>query len=66
MSTNLYRTLRFVSDIQLVPLKQARLLSMIPDEDLTFKNVSLDLDSYGLKIDDKVEDIYKKYFAKHT
>jgi dsRNA-specific ribonuclease len=57
MSTNLHKTLCFISDIQLVPLRQARLLAMIPDADLTF-NLSLDLDSYGFRITDRVSDIY--------
>jgi dsRNA-specific ribonuclease len=36
MSTNLFKTLEFISDIQLVPLKQARLLDIFPDKDLLF------------------------------
>jgi hypothetical protein len=68
MSTNLYRTLKFISDIQLVPLKQARLLGeLFPDEDLTFKIAHYDLDQFGFEINDCVSQIYTKYYAyRHT
>ena len=61
MSTNLYKTLRFISDIQLVPLQQARLLEIFPDEELLL-DLKLDLDSYGFQIEDSVSTVYKKYF----
>ena len=65
MSTNLFRTLRFISDIQLVPLKQARLLDIFPDKKLMF-NLSDDLDIYRFSISDTVKEIYKKYFKVHN
>ena len=36
LSNNLYKTLKWISDIKLVPLKEANLLSYYPDENLTF------------------------------
>mmetsp|Transcript_18562 Transcript_18562/g.24964 ORF Transcript_18562/g.24964 Transcript_18562/m.24964 type:complete len:92 (+) Transcript_18562:1344-1619(+) len=46
LSNNLFKTLKWLSDIRLVPMEQAKLLSIYPDEDLTFHLCS-DLDSYG-------------------
>jgi len=67
MSTNLYQTLKFISDIQLVPLKQARLLSeLFPDENLTFGIKDNDLDGFGFEIDDTVSVIYDKYFSYYS
>jgi dsRNA-specific ribonuclease len=45
MSTNLFTTLQFISDIQLVPLKQARLLHIFPNEDLLLR-LHDDLDAF--------------------
>ena len=45
LSNNLYKTLKWLSDIRLVPMEQASLLGVYPDEDLTFR-LSGDLDSY--------------------
>lgn len=36
LSNNLYKTLKWLSDISLVPMEQANLLHIYPDEDLTF------------------------------
>lgn len=60
MSTNLFTTLQFISDIQLVPLKQARLLSIFPDEDLLFE-MHDNLDDFGFTLDDTVTSMYQKY-----
>ena len=46
LSNNLYRTLKWLSDINLVPMEQANLLHIYPDEDLTL-HLSNNLDSYG-------------------
>ena len=65
LSSNLYKTLKFISYLQLVPLKEAKLLDEIfPDEDLTFKLYG-DLDAYGFDLEDTVSDIYCKYFNLH-
>jgi len=64
MSSNLYTTLKFISDTQIVPFEQARLLSVYQNVDYTFK-LGSDLDAYKFSIDDTVTDIYKKYFAYH-
>lgn len=61
MSTNLYKTLKFISKIQLVPLEEAGLLHRFPDKTLTF-NLDLNLDNYGFDISDSVSDIFFKYF----
>jgi hypothetical protein len=45
----------------LVPLQQARLLEIFPDEELLL-DLKLDLDSYGFQIEDSVSTVYKKYF----
>ena len=45
MSNNLYKTLRWISDLKLVPLKQARLLEVFPDEEIIFE-MGPDLDIY--------------------
>lgn len=44
-----------------MPLRQANLLELFPDADLTF-DLGDDLDAYGFTINDKVTDIYHKYF----
>ena len=36
LSNNLRKTLQWLSDIHLVPMEQASLLEIYPDEDLTF------------------------------
>ena len=65
MSTNVFRTLKFISDIQLVPLEQANLLHEIfPDKDLSLR-LGDDLDAYGFKMTDSVTDLYRKYFEYH-
>ena len=61
LSNNLYRTLLFISDIQLVPMEQANLLRHFPDKDLTFK-LGTDLDRYNFTLSDTVEDIFNKYY----
>ena len=66
MSNNLYKTLKWLSDIRLVPLEQAKLLQIYPDEDLTFNLCNSDLDSYGFKMTDSVEDVFTKYFDRHS
>jgi hypothetical protein len=65
MSSNLYTTLKFISDIQLIPFEQARLLSAYKNEDYTFK-LGSDLDAYGFAMNDTVSDIFKKYFTYHS
>ena len=66
LSNNLYKTLKWLSDIRLVPMEQAQLLQPIyPDEDLTFKLCS-DLDSYGFQMEDSVTEIFNKYFQRHS
>jgi len=45
LSNNLRRTLEFISSIRLVPLKEAGLLDLFPDQDLRFK-LSEELDDY--------------------
>jgi len=45
MSNNLRVTLKFISDCKIVPLEQARLLEIFPDEDLTFP-FDQDIDAY--------------------
>jgi len=62
ISNNLRRTLAFISDMKLVPLREAGLLEMIPDEDLTFPLEQEDLDRYGFSLEDSVIDLYNKYF----
>ena len=61
MSNNLRKTLQLISDIKLVPMKQAHLLDMIPDKDLTFV-LGADIDAYEFTMNDSVEDIFRKYF----
>ena len=53
LSNNLYKTLKWLSDIRLVPMEQANLLQVYPDENLTFE-MSNDLDSYNFSMDDCV------------
>lgn len=60
MSTNLFQTLRFISDIQLVPLKQARLLEIFPDRDLLLQ-MHDNLDDFGFNLDDTVVSMFAKY-----
>ena len=64
LSNNVYKTLRFISDINLVPMKQARLLEVYPDEDLTFQ-LGVDLDAYGFTMEDDVSTIFDRYFKRH-
>ncbi len=61
LSNNLYKTLKWLSDIRCVPMEQAQLLSVYPDEDLTFQMCG-DLDSYGFQMEDNVTEIFQKYF----
>ena len=65
MSNNLRKTLELISDINLIPLRKAHLLEDIPDKDLTFE-LGDDLYSYNFTIEDRVIDIYEKYFALHS
>jgi dsRNA-specific ribonuclease len=60
MSTNLFQTFKFISHIQLVPLKQARLLDIFPDKDLLFE-MHDDLDAFQFSLKDNVDLLYKKY-----
>ena len=64
MSNNLFKTLKWLSDIRLVPMEQANLLSCYPDEHLIFE-LHENLDSYGFTMDDSVSQIFQKYFTKH-
>ena len=61
LSNNLYRTLLFISDIQLVPLEQAKLMKHFPNCDITFK-LDEDLDKYQFDLMDSVQNIFQKYF----
>lgn len=45
LSNNLYTTLQFISDIQLVPMEAAGLMKYFPNKDLTFK-LREELDCY--------------------
>ena len=65
LSNNLYKTLKWLSDIRLVPMEQANLLGIYPDEDLTFA-MSSDLDSYNFSVEDSVQDVFCKYFSRHS
>ena len=65
LSNNLRKTLQLISDIQLVPLQQANLLSAFPDKDLTFQ-LGADLDAYQFTMNDSVRDIFAKYFQCHS
>jgi len=53
LSNNLHKTLRFISDIELVPMVQADLMKFFPDCDLTFK-LREELDCYKFTLDDTV------------
>lgn len=57
LSNNLHTTLKFISDIQLVPVVEAGLLGYFPDKDLTFQ-LRDDLDSYGFTLEDSIQDTY--------
>jgi dsRNA-specific ribonuclease len=61
LSNNLHKTLRFISEIDLVPLIQADLLKFFPDIDLTFK-LRDELDSYKFTLNDTVQEIFEKYY----
>lgn len=65
LSSNLYTTLKFISDVQIVPFEQAKLLPVYNDVDYTFK-LGPNLDAYGFDIEDSVSSIYRKYFAFHN
>jgi hypothetical protein len=65
MSNNLRKSLEFISDIGLIPLRRAHLLEMIPDTDLTF-TLHEDIDIYKFDINDKVTDIFEKYMCIHA
>jgi dsRNA-specific ribonuclease len=64
MSNNLRVTLELISDMKIMPLRQAGVLDLFPDSDLTFE-LAEDLDSYGFEMTDSVEDIFAKYFRVH-
>lgn len=64
MSNNLRRSLELISDMRIMPLRQAGVIDMFPDADLTFE-LAADLDSYNFSMDDAVEDIFAKYFIVH-
>jgi dsRNA-specific ribonuclease len=64
MTNNLRKTMQLISDMRIMPLKQAGVLEMIPDDDLTFK-LHADIDEYGFDMADTVEDIFRKYFHIH-
>jgi len=53
LSNNLHKTLRFISDIELVPMVQADLMKYYPDKDLTFK-LREELDCYEFTLNDTV------------
>mmetsp|Transcript_6224 Transcript_6224/g.10131 ORF Transcript_6224/g.10131 Transcript_6224/m.10131 type:complete len:99 (-) Transcript_6224:1162-1458(-) len=61
LSTNLRKTLEFLSQINLVPLKPEA-LSGIPDEDLTFR-LAPDLERYGYSINDPVSELFAKFIS---
>ncbi len=61
ISNNLRKTFEFISNIRLVPMREAKLLENIPDENLTFI-LDDDLDGYDFMLQDRVTDIYQKYF----
>lgn len=62
MSNNLRLTFELISNISLVPLRQAYLLEQFPNEDLTF-TLGEDLNEYKFDMEnDRVEDIFRKYF----
>lgn len=65
MTNNLRRSLKLISDMRIMPLEQAGILDLFPDKDLTFE-LDEDIDSYQLAMDDKVEDIFHKYFTIHN
>lgn len=60
MSTDLFTTLQFISDIQLVPLRQARLLEMFRDRQFLLP-LPDSLDIFGFTLQDNVSTLYKKY-----
>jgi dsRNA-specific ribonuclease len=64
MSNNVRKTLELISDMRIMPLKQAGVLEMFPDADLTFE-LGEDLDAYGFDMDDSVEVIFQRYFKIH-
>jgi len=51
--------------MRIMPLEQAGILELFPDKDLTFE-LGEDIDSYQMTMDDKVEDVFLKYFGVHT
>lgn len=57
LSNNLHKTLLFISDIQLVPMEEAKLMHYFPDKDLTFK-LQYDLDKIGFTLNDTVQEIF--------
>ena len=58
-------SLQFLSDIQLVPIAEANLLRHFPNKDLTFK-LPGDLDVFEFHVNDKVPDIFEKYYKIAT
>lgn len=62
LSNNLHKTLRFISDIELVPLVQADLMKYFPDDDLTF-HLRDDLDVFNFDLNDNVQSIFEKYYS---
>lgn len=64
MSNNLFQTLQLISEMRIMPLKQAGVLDLIPDKDLTFE-LNYDLDAYEFGINDSVKAIFDKYFRIH-
>ena len=65
MSNNLRKTLELISDINLIPLRQAHILEQFPDSDLTFDLLE-DLDAYEFSMKDRVVDVFKKYLRHHS
>ena len=61
LSNNLHKTLLFISDINLVPMEQAKLMHYFPDKDLTFK-LGGDLDCYNFTLNDTIQDMFEKYY----
>ena len=64
MSNDLRKTLELISDMRIMPLRQAGVLELIPEGDLTFE-LHDQLDEYGFSMQDTVEDIFNKYFYIH-
>ena len=61
LSNNLHKTLLFISDINLVPMEQAKLMHYFPDKDLTFK-LGNDLDCYNFTLNDTIQEMFQKYY----